>query len=258
MLDVVDRTVPQGLVTLESRAWRPVPTSRAPSSRPARARGEADRLLQLGEREVVGAAAARGRDGRDRAGRGRRRRGRRRRMRLFQIRGRTPMIIISVGPPERLARAPAPRGCCRSGGDARADRAGQARRRGARAVPRSARTPASGRRSGSTPGPEAGGPRAHAAAAAGGSGRGHDGARRVGVLQRRAAVRRQVRAHHEPPAQLHVYIDRPHKVAENWPMIDELTAEHGIVTSLLVPGYREVRSAPGSAPGRSGRRRGRR
>ena len=24
-----------------------------------------------------------------------------------------------------------------------------------------------------------------------------------------------------------------------WPLIDELTAEHGIVTSLLVPGYRE-------------------
>ena len=36
-----------------------------------------------------------------------------------------------------------------------------------------------------------------------------------------------------------VYIDRPQKVAELWPLIDELTAEHGIVTSLLVPGYRE-------------------
>jgi PII-like signaling protein len=36
-----------------------------------------------------------------------------------------------------------------------------------------------------------------------------------------------------------VYIDRPDKVAEVWPLIDELTAEHGIVTSLLVPGYRE-------------------
>jgi PII-like signaling protein len=35
------------------------------------------------------------------------------------------------------------------------------------------------------------------------------------------------------------YIDRPKKVAEVWPLIDELTAEHGIVTSLLVPGYRE-------------------
>jgi len=36
-----------------------------------------------------------------------------------------------------------------------------------------------------------------------------------------------------------VYIDRPSAVAEMWPVIDELTAEHGIVTSLLVPGYRE-------------------
>lgn len=36
-----------------------------------------------------------------------------------------------------------------------------------------------------------------------------------------------------------VYIDRPERVAEVWPLIDELTADHGIVTSLLVPGYRE-------------------
>jgi PII-like signaling protein len=36
-----------------------------------------------------------------------------------------------------------------------------------------------------------------------------------------------------------VYVDRPNKVAEVWPVIDEVTAEHGIVTSLLVPGYRE-------------------
>jgi PII-like signaling protein len=36
-----------------------------------------------------------------------------------------------------------------------------------------------------------------------------------------------------------VYIDRPQTVAEVWPLIDELTAEHGIVTSLLAPGYRE-------------------
>jgi PII-like signaling protein len=36
-----------------------------------------------------------------------------------------------------------------------------------------------------------------------------------------------------------VYIDRPQKVAEVWPLLDELTAEHGIVTSLRVPGYRE-------------------
>ena len=36
-----------------------------------------------------------------------------------------------------------------------------------------------------------------------------------------------------------VYIDRPEKVAEVWPLIDETTAEHGIVTSSSVPGYRE-------------------
>ncbi|MDQ2690277.1 MAG: DUF190 domain-containing protein, partial [Chloroflexota bacterium] len=36
-----------------------------------------------------------------------------------------------------------------------------------------------------------------------------------------------------------VYVDRPQKVAEVWPLIDELTAEHGVVTSLFVPGYRE-------------------
>ena len=45
-----------------------------------------------------------------------------------------------------------------------------------------------------------------------------------------------------------VYIDRPAKVAELWPIVDELTAEHGIVTSLLVPGYRE--RADGIAAGR--------
>jgi PII-like signaling protein len=36
-----------------------------------------------------------------------------------------------------------------------------------------------------------------------------------------------------------VYVDRPRKVAEVWPLIDELTAEHGVVTSRFVPGYRE-------------------
>ena len=37
------------------------------------------------------------------------------------------------------------------------------------------------------------------------------------------------------------YIDRPAKVAELWPVIDEVTAEHGVVTSLFVPAYRERR-----------------
>jgi PII-like signaling protein len=36
-----------------------------------------------------------------------------------------------------------------------------------------------------------------------------------------------------------VYVDWPERVAEIWPVIDEVTAEHGVVTSVLVPGYRE-------------------
>src|SRR5215211_787833 len=41
------------------------------------------------------------------------------------------------------------------------------------------------------------------------------------------------------------YIDRPAKIAEVWPTIDELTAEHGIVTSVFVPAYRERRGERG-------------
>jgi PII-like signaling protein len=37
------------------------------------------------------------------------------------------------------------------------------------------------------------------------------------------------------------YIDTPSRVAEHWPIVDEVTAEHGIVTSLFVPAYRERR-----------------
>jgi PII-like signaling protein len=36
-----------------------------------------------------------------------------------------------------------------------------------------------------------------------------------------------------------VYIDRPDRIARMWPLIDDATREHGIVTSLIVPGYRE-------------------
>jgi PII-like signaling protein len=35
------------------------------------------------------------------------------------------------------------------------------------------------------------------------------------------------------------YVDRAEMVAEVWPLIDELTAEHGIVTSRLVPAFRQ-------------------
>jgi PII-like signaling protein len=36
-----------------------------------------------------------------------------------------------------------------------------------------------------------------------------------------------------------VYVDRPGRVAEVWPRLDELIAGRGIVTSQLIPGYRE-------------------
>jgi hypothetical protein len=61
------------------------------------------------------------------------------------------------------------------------------------------------------------------------------------LLERRATARRQVRPANEPRPTYTTYVDRPTKVAEAWPIIDELTAEHGIVTSLFVPAYRERR-----------------
>jgi PII-like signaling protein len=47
-----------------------------------------------------------------------------------------------------------------------------------------------------------------------------------------------------------VYIDRAERVAEHWPIIDELTAEHGTVTCAPVPVYRERPIGPrsGSSP----------
>lgn len=45
-----------------------------------------------------------------------------------------------------------------------------------------------------------------------------------------------------------VYIDRAERVAANWPMIDELTADHGIVTSRAVPVYRPIGPRFGSSP----------
>jgi PII-like signaling protein len=36
-----------------------------------------------------------------------------------------------------------------------------------------------------------------------------------------------------------ICIDRPERLAELWPLIDEVTAEHGTVTALPVLGYRE-------------------
>lgn len=47
-----------------------------------------------------------------------------------------------------------------------------------------------------------------------------------------------------------VYIDRAERVAEHWPIIDEITAEHGTVTCAPVPVYRERPIGPrfGSSP----------
>ncbi len=39
------------------------------------------------------------------------------------------------------------------------------------------------------------------------------------------------------------YVDRAGKVAELWPIIDDLTSQHGLVTSRFVPAYRERRGA---------------
>lgn len=36
-----------------------------------------------------------------------------------------------------------------------------------------------------------------------------------------------------------VFVDRPAKIAEIWPIVDEITAKHGVVTAALVPAYRE-------------------
>jgi PII-like signaling protein len=36
-----------------------------------------------------------------------------------------------------------------------------------------------------------------------------------------------------------VFVDRPSKIAEIWPIVDEITTRHGVVTAALVPAYRE-------------------
>jgi PII-like signaling protein len=35
-----------------------------------------------------------------------------------------------------------------------------------------------------------------------------------------------------------VFVDRPSKIAEIWPIVDEITTQHGVVTAALVPAYR--------------------
>jgi PII-like signaling protein len=36
-----------------------------------------------------------------------------------------------------------------------------------------------------------------------------------------------------------VFVDRPSRIAEIWPIVDEITARHGVVTAAFVPAYRE-------------------
>jgi PII-like signaling protein len=36
-----------------------------------------------------------------------------------------------------------------------------------------------------------------------------------------------------------IVVDRPRRIAELWPIVDEITAEHGVVTAAIVPAYRE-------------------
>jgi PII-like signaling protein len=36
-----------------------------------------------------------------------------------------------------------------------------------------------------------------------------------------------------------VLVDRPSRIAQLWPIVDEVTARHGVVTAAVVPAYRE-------------------
>jgi PII-like signaling protein len=175
--------------------------------------------------------------------------GRRRRARLFSRNAGTPTTIVSVGAPESLRAAlPDLAGILRRP-FVTLDGIALLKRDGIRLEP--------------PPGP-------------GGAMRGEDGWRAIGVHARRAArvegrpltgeLSRRLReagaagvttvlgdwgfwgnerphgdrlgrlASHRPSWS--VYVDRAEKVAEVWPLIDELTDEHGIVTSQPVPASR--------------------
>jgi PII-like signaling protein len=259
VLDDVDRAVPRGLVTLEvarlatgadvAHAEFPDGLGRAAkltiyctsaersSGRPAY-RETVALLRRLG---ATGAIVLAGVDGV--AG------GARRRARLFQAAGNTPMIIISVGPPERLARVlPALREVLAEP-VVTLEPIAQVKQDGellepALGVPAEANADiwltirVYSRRSAQVEGRalyseltrrlrEVGA--AGATTILGDWGFSSDEHPYGDKLGRVAS--------HRPTYT--IYIDRPHKVAEVWPLVDELTAEHGIVTSLLVPGYRE-------------------
>jgi PII-like signaling protein len=242
LLDDVDRAVPRGLVTLEvARLATGADVARAQFPPGAGRAAKLTVCCTSHEREVVelmrrwgatGAIVLAGVDGvADNA---------RRRVRLLHIRGATPMIIVSVGPPERLAGVlphlgevlPNPVVTLESIAEVKHDgrlrepfvafddadlwQTIQVYTRQRREVHELTR-------------------RLWRAGAAG-----------VTTVLGDWGFSSDERPHgdklgrvtgHRPSYT--VYIDRPSKVAEVWPLIDELTAEHGIVTSLLVPGYRE-------------------
>jgi PII-like signaling protein len=259
-LDDVDRAVPQGLVTLEharlasgtdvAGAEFPAGPGRAAKltiycGSDERARGRPayrEAVNALRRHGATGAIVLAGVDGL--VG------GRRRRARLFATNG-APMVIISVGPPELLRRSlpqlaellPAPL--------VTLEAIAQVKHDGELLEPP---------------------PRPASAAGAG-----SDVWQTIRVYTRRTAdvhgrplydeLTRRLReagaagattilgdwgfSSDEPPhgdklgrvashrPTYSVCIDRPARIAELWPIIDELTIEHGIVTSLFVPGYRE-------------------
>lgn len=177
--------------------------------------------------------------------------GRRGRARLFSANADTPMVIVSVGPPEPLARALPRIGELFAEPVATLERVARVKHDGAHLDPL---------------------PRVDPAGAGGA-----DVWMAIALYTRRTAhvgsdalyseLTRRVRAaggagtttilgdwgfssdeqphgdrlgrvaSHRPTYT--VYIDRPEKVLELWPMIDALTVDHGIVTAALVPGYRE-------------------
>jgi PII-like signaling protein len=242
LLDDVDRVVPQGLLTLEvARMATGADVARA--AFPA-GQGRAAKLTiycTTGERAVVellrrygatGAIVLAGVDGV--AG------GARRRVRLFQLGGATPRIIISVGPAERLARVLPHLGEVLGDPVVTLEPIAQVKHDGELLEPfpaldepdlwQTIRIYTRQRFE------------VHELARR----LRHAGAAGTTTILGDWGFSSDERPHgdklgrvtsHRPSYT--VYIDRPAKVAELWPVIDELTAEHGIVTALLVPGYRE-------------------
>jgi PII-like signaling protein len=261
VLDDVDRVMPRGLVTLETvRLARGADVGRvelpAGSGRAAKLTvwcGAGERVgRRPAYREVVallrrcgasGATVLPGVDGLLRA--------RRRRARLFSANARTPLMIVSVGAVEPLREALSRLAQLLRTPTVTLERIAQLKRDGVPLEP----LPAPARAAAGAP----------------------DAWQTIRVYTRRSALADRRALHselvrclreaggagattilgdwgfssNEPPhgdrlgrVSSHrptytVYVDRPRRVAEVWPLIDRLTAAHGIVTSRFVPGYRE-------------------